>query len=408
MQSSSQLKQIFHIENKELSETEKIIKRQTRLIDLAGFEVPTTELFSFQFDPEVIGKRNCENLIGSVEIPVGMVGPVKAYPDSSNAEYEIYIPLATTEGALVASTARGCKAITQSGGAHLVIQNNGMTRAPVFVCKTGSQAQQFANWLGQSNQIHKIKQLTEQTSNHLTYISHKSFIRGRHVYTRFNFDTDQAMGMNMVTIALQAALSKIIKKSPVPVTLLSISGNLCTDKKDSTINTLLGRGWWVQAEVMLPYSVLLQVLKVGKVAVPKLIATHVAKNLVGSNLAGSHSQSMQAANIIAAFFAATGQDIAHVGEASQAFTSFEQEQDGIYASVTLPDLPLGTVGGGTGLPAQAQARSLITPHQAVTPRTLAAAVAVAVLAAEISGMAALFTQTLAQAHQKLGRSAKAK
>jgi hydroxymethylglutaryl-CoA reductase (NADPH) len=405
-QSATQKEQIFWRQNQ---------IRAVLSVDANNF----SSLFDYTLDAEQVAAKNCENMIGSVEIPVGLAGPVLvSQVHSSTAKnqfptHELYIPLATTEGALVASTSRGCKAITQSGGAAVMLKNNGMTRAPVFACQSGVQAEEFGEWLAQPAQQTMLKTLSEQTSNYLTYLKHESYVRGKQLYTRFYFDTDEAMGMNMVTIALQHALAKMLdmyhqSENHAQVRLVSISGNVCADKKSSYINTLLGRGRWLQAEVVIPTAVLSEVLKIQDESVESIVQAHVAKNLVGSNVAGSFAQNMQAANVVAAFYAATGQDVAHVVDSSMAFTSVEKVDAGLYVSVTLPNIIIGSVGGGTYLPAQKQAQQIIRPHlpasHHISADQLAISLGVGVLAAEISGLAALATNTLAQAHASLARS----
>ncbi|MBD3250825.1 MAG: 3-hydroxy-3-methylglutaryl-CoA reductase [Candidatus Pacebacteria bacterium] len=380
------------------------------------------------FDQAEVGSKNCENLIGSVEVPVGLAGPVRARlvgqefrEQHQKQEVEFFLPLATTEGALVASVNRGCKAINHGQEAMVFVERVGMTRAPVFELEDGRAAQEFSAWIKQN--FREIKQLCQQTSNHLKLVSHQTWIRGRLVFVRFVFDTDQAMGMNMVTIALKHAWQQKISQFE-QVRLVSISGNLCADKKPALVNKLLGRGWSVQAEVKLSEKVVKSILKTTPL---DLIKAHQVKNLIGSNLAGSFSQNMHVANMVAALFLATGQDMAHIVEASQADltvewlkfktgqpiqATFQKEKkqtktekninNDLYISLNLPNLNLGVVGGGTGLPAFSQARNLIS-GQEITSSQLAAAVGLAALAGEISGLAALSSQQLASAHQQLAR-----
>ncbi len=377
----------FHVSDPELSEVAKLQERQARAC--AQVDGKFSHLFDVSLDPEVIGKKNCENFIGSVEVPVGVAGPVTA-----NSK-EIILPLATTEGALVASIQRGCKAINLAGGAQILTEKKGISRAPVFRCKNGAHAREFVQWLEKN--MSALKMHAESTSAHLKYLSHQTWIRGRHVYVRFVFDSDQAMGMNMVTIALQ----KMWEAMRFPdVELIALSSNVCADKKDSVVNRLYGRGFWVQAEVTLSEHIFSEVLHTNA---DELLAAHYAKNLVGSNVAGSFSQNMQVGNAVAALYLATGQDMAHVTEGSQASTTIERDGSDIYFAVTMPNIVIGVVGGGTWLPSQTETRQLMANGQQVTSELLATAVATAALAAEISGMSAVTTNTLAQAHQKLGR-----
>ncbi len=389
----------FRLKNSADSETAKLQQRQALLKQwrpsLSETSTEASNLFSPAFDPEIIGKKNCENLVGQIALPLGVAGPVRI--KGSVLDQEVVLPLATTEGALIASVSRGCKLLNQAGGSQVSVTKVGMTRAPVFLCRDGVAAQEFVEWL--ATQDSRLQELTEATSQHLHWLGYQAWVRGRYVFLRFRFDTEEAMGMNMVSIALQAALGTLLAEKP-EVRLISLSSNVCADKKDSVINRLLGRGYAVQAEVIIPESVLETVTTA---TTAQLLQAHHAKNLVGTNLAGSFSQNMQAANVVAALFAATGQDLAQVVDSSQVNTQMEAVDGGVYVAVNLPSLEVGTMGGGTSLPAQTQARELILSQGKITALQLAAVVGTAVLAGEISGLAALSTNTLACAHQQLGR-----
>lgn len=356
------------------------------------------ELFQVSSSLAAANQHNCENMVGAVQLPLGVAGPVRLELGANAVEY--MLPLATSEGALLASVSRGVKVINQLGGAQVQVANAGMTRAPVFAFADGRAAAAFAAYLQQADTQAQIKQITESTSKHLQFTGLHSFVRGRNVYVRFSFLTDEAMGMNMVTIALDQLWQQLLAAYP-GVKLVAISSNVCTDKKASVINQLLGRGYSAQAEVSLSAQVLGEILHTDAAS---MLCTHQLKNLQGSNLAGSLNHNMQFGNVVAAFYAATGQDLAHIVEASQGSTIVEPAADGLYMAVHLPNLPLGSVGGGTALPSQLAARSLISRETASpSAQTLAAVLAVGVLAAEISGLAALSDNTLAQAHQTLAR-----
>lgn len=357
------------------------------------------QLFSINKALSKANQCNCENMIGAVTLPVGLAGPVKVILEDSETEY--FVPLATSEGALVASVNRGLKAINQAGGAQVFVKNVGMTRAPVFAFENGKEAFAFATYLEEAKTLAEIKKITELSSDHLHFKNLQSFVRGRNVYVRFSFFTDQAMGMNMVTLALQKLWEEFLSNYQ-GIKMLALSSNVCTDKKSSFINQLLGRGYSAQAEVFLSEAILENILKTSSKA---LFKTHQSKNQIGSNLAGTFSNNMQFANVVAAFYMATGQDLAHITEASQGNTIVEEtEEKGLYFAVNLPDLPLGSVGGGTNLPAQKELRNLI--HQSnedLGSVQLVSILATGVLAAEISGLAALSSNSLAQAHQRLAR-----
>lgn len=356
------------------------------------------DLFNLHDLPlEVIGSKSCENLIGAVSLPVGCAGPVTF--EYNNASSEVYVPLATTEGALVASVNRGMKILRLAKTTKVLVEKRGISRAPVFRCTSGDDAQKLLQWL-EKNQPH-LKKLAESTSSHLTYLGQTSWIRGRHIYVRFSYDTDQAMGMNMATIATQK-ICEYLCKEVSDVQLISLSSNVCTDKKDSVMNMLYGRGYWVQAECVIPVSLVKDLLKVQPA---DLIQTHIQKNLIGSNVAGSLSQNAHVANVLAALYSATGQDLAHVVDGSRAALTIEKDRkDNIYVALTLPSVLVGTVGGGTYLPAQTQARKVIGHGKDVSSDFLAAVVGVSALAGEISLMASLTQHTLSSAHQTLGRS----
>lgn len=345
--------------------------------------------------------RNCENMVGAIAVPVGLAGPVVMHDGEDQSQSREYmLPLATTEGALIASVSRGVKSINANGGALSSAVQRGMSRAPAFVFPDGIQARKFTRYLDDLAVQAQIATISQTTSKHLRFISLQHFVRGRHVFVRFVFDPDQAMGMNMVTIAVDHIWQELLSRYP-NITMTALSGNVCTDKKIAAINQILGRGIQAQAEVFLSETSIESILGTSSQAI---LDTHYSKNILGSNVAGSLSQHMHFANVVAAFYIATGQDVAHVVEASQGSTVVEKTDQGLYVAVDLPTLPLGVVGGGTYLPTQSQARNLISRSGAqLSVLTLAQVLAVGVLAAEISGLAALSTHSLAQAHQTMAR-----
>ncbi len=388
----------LHIKNNDLPAQKKLEKRQAAIKSERG---DLQSLFNInKFDVGTVSQKNCENLIGSVEIPVGAAGPVKfelTIEGGEPAQREALIPLAATEGALIASVSRGCKALSQSK-LRVFVDSAGMTRAPVFRFGSHAQALQFVKWLEEKKTFKKIKDASEETSNHLKLNKYQTWIVGRAVYVRFSFDTDQAMGMNMVTLALKHVWDKVVKNY-AQVELVSISGNMCADKKQAAVNRLLGRGYEVQAEAFLSNDILNQILDV---SADRFLKTHYWKNEVGSRLAGAEVSNMHAANMAAAVFLATGQDMAHMVEAAQTDLIVEPEGDGLYAAVRMPNVNVGVVGGGTYLPAFKEARQLIF-NQEIGAEELAGVVGAAVLAGELSGLAALASNSLAKAHQELAR-----
>lgn len=363
--------------------------------------------------PVSVGDTNCENFIGSVEIPVGVAGPVVADtcylkrndPAINYQKKEYIFPLATSEAALVASVNRGSKALAHSM-TSTIVRKIGISRSVAIECSSTKTVFSFLDFF--KNNLSKFVSYCQTESTHLTFISYDWWNRGRIVYIRFVFDTQEAMGMNMITIALQHGFDQFLKDVPKSLSdqikLSTISANVCTDKKDAQINRLFGRGYVVSTETLIPRKVVKKILHTTP---EELVRVHTIKNLIGSNIAGSASQNMQVANVVAAFFLATGQDCAHAVSGSEASVSFELDQQtgkkvpDLYVSLTMPHVCVGTVGGGTHFLKQSQARSLILNDEQISACDLAAAVSLASLCAEISGLAALTTGTLAKAHHLL-------
>ena len=340
--------------------------------------------------------HNIENMIGCVQIPVGVAGPLPVNGTKTSGTY--YIPLATTEGALVASINRGCRAISEAGGADVRIFSDGMTRAPVFSARDIPHAAEAAAWI--DNHFTELKNAAESTTSHGKLTGVRVFTAGTSVYVRMVFDTGLSMGMNMATIAAEAASAVIVDHTGLRI--VASSGNLCCDKKPAAVNLIEGRGKTISAGVFLPSSVLKNVLKTDAKTMAEL---KLRKNMEGSARAGTLGCNAHAANILAAIFIATGQDPAHVVEGSSCMTTADLREDGIYIAVTIPALQTGVLGGGTELPCQRESLDLLgcggkTDGDA---EKFAEIVASAVLAGEISLLAALGSGTLGSSHTKLAR-----
>ena len=347
----------------------------------------------FSFTEEQAVGRNIENLIGATQIPLGIAGPL-AIKNSNSKIKNYYIPLATTEGALVASISRGCKAMTEAGGAGVVIEDVGQTRGPVLKVEGLEHGIQAKNWI--ENNFKLLAQTTQQTSSHLKLLKTLVEMVGRNLFVRFQYSTTDAMGMNMVTIASEKAVKLIEQETAAEC--ISLAGNFDIDKKPAWLNFIEGRGKKVWAEASLDKKVVKEVLK----TTPQKIAEVVyRKNQLGSIMAGSLGFNAHYANIIAALFIATGQDPAHVVEGSLGVTTAEVLDNGdLYFSIYLPSLVVGTVGGGTHLPTQQEAISLMNVRDVLEYSQVVGA---CVLAGELSLIASLAEGTLAKAHQKLGR-----
>lgn len=350
---------------------------------------------SFTLDEAVASTRNCENMIGVAQVPMGVAGPLLL----RSTIYDLrsyYLPLATTEGALVASVNRGCKAITESGGASVLVVRVGATRGPVFKVKDMEENSRLYDFV--MSHTAKFNQIAKTTSGHISLTNVETNSVGLYRFVRFTFDTQDAMGLNMATIATDAIVRFIEKQTRTQC--ISLSGNYCVDKKPSWMNVTHGRGFEVWAEAVLTGEVVRNILKTTPEAVYK---TWLAKCMIGSAMSGSMGFNAQYANVIAALFIAAGQDPAHVVEGSLGITTCEVVKNGLYISVYLPDLMVGTVGGGTGLATQQEVLKIIGVSYS---QKFAEVIAGAVLAGEISLLASLAEGSLSRAHKALARGGK--
>lgn len=342
--------------------------------------------------------QNCENIVGYLPIPVGIAGPVIL-----NGE-EVALPMATTEGALVASTHRGARAINLSGGCKVVVLKEGMTRAPVVEVDSLEEAVQLYEFC--EKQFNVLKTAFESTTRFGKLLSIKCAISGRRVHMRFTAFTGDAMGMNMITKGCDKAL-EVLKQHVPNMRVLALSGNFCTDKKPSAVNWIEGRGKSVIAEAVIKADVVEKTLKC---TVDSIAALNVTKNLTGSALAGSVGGfNAHAANMVAAMFLATGQDPAQVVESATCLTSMEKVGKDLLISVTMPSIEVGAVGGGTGLPAQRAMLNLVKSGGACEEKAganasqIARIIAAGVLCGELSLMSGLAAGHLLSAHMKLNR-----
>ncbi len=350
----------------------------------------------FSFDEHLTVGRNIENLIGATHVPLGVAGPISLKGDPA----EHYIPLATTEGALVASISRGCKAISECGGAQVIVDDVGITRGPVFKTTGIKQSHALAEWV--KNNFSSLAAASESTSKYLKLIKIEPAIVGVNVYLRFYFDTTDAMGMNMATIASEKAAELIEQETGAKC--ITLAGNYDIDKKPAWLNFSDGRGKRSWAEVLLKKEVIESVLKTSAEKMSEIV---YRKCLLGSAMAGSMGFNAHYANVVAAIFIATGQDIAHVVEAASGITTAELTPEGdLLFSIYIPSLQLGTVGGGTWLPSQQESLKILGVSGTGKVKKFTELVLSAVLAGEISLIASQAEGSLARAHRKHGRNGK--
>lgn len=381
----------------DVNEASKIRRRYLEEI----LDLKIQKIGEYTIDLNLTYKKNIENAIGCVQIPVGIAGPLLI-----NGEYakgSFYIPLATSEGALVASVNRGCSILSLSGGVNAKVIDDKMTRAPLFKVKDSRRGLELIEWV--NTHFEELKKVFESGSRHLKLKTIKPWLIGNNLWLRIEAETGDAMGMNMVTIASDRFARYIIEHNE-DVSLIALSGNLCTDKKPGTMNWLLGRGKSVIAEAFIQENLLKEKLRVSSKEIEEV---NYRKNILGSAFVHSYGLNAHVANIVAAIFLATGQDAAQITESSMAITHAESREDGLYISVYLPSLEIGTVGGGTHLPTQREALRILSCEGSGNPpgsnaKKLAEIIAAACLAGEISLLSALASNELAKAHEKLGRA----
>jgi hydroxymethylglutaryl-CoA reductase (NADPH) len=384
-----------------LHEIEKFTENVGEAVDIRrGFaeKISNTNLkhlSNYSLNLEEALKRNIENPIGTVQIPVGLAGPLKLRGEHADGDF--YVPLATSEGALVASVNRGFSVISEVGGATVRISGDKMTRAPVIKTSSIVESIKIKEWIGEH--FRELKKAAEVTTRHGKLLKiDPVIVVGRYLYPRFVFTTGDSMGMNMVTIATEAALNLLTHKTGAHVAALS--SNVCVDKKPSSLNMIEGRGKSLVAEIVIPRRLVEKKLKTTPEAI---VEVNTAKNLIGSAIAGSMGFNAHYANMIGAIFLATGQDEAHVVEGSLGITTAEMEDGDLYFSVTLPDVPLATVGGGTRLETARECLEIMGVSGSGKVGKFAEIVAGTVLAGELSLMGALAAGHLARAHKELGR-----
>ncbi|MEN8162816.1 MAG: hydroxymethylglutaryl-CoA reductase [Acidobacteriota bacterium] len=372
---------------------EIIAKRQEFVREYTGAD--PKNIFSYSFDPKVTN-GNVESFTGVAQIPIGFAGPIKINGEHATGEY--LVPLATTEGTLVASYNRGIKVMNLSGGVTCTVSDDRMQRAPVFVFDSAREARDFRTWV--YNHMNEIRQAAEATSSVAKLLEIDIFLANKFAYLRFNFGTGDAAGQNMVGRATFAACSWMLDNLD-NVRSFFLESNLATDKKHSQINLMRTRGKRVTAEVVIPREVLVQHMRVE----PATIHYQAGVSNVGSMLSGANNNGCHSPNGITAMFIATGQDVANVAESSSAIVYTElTPEGGLYISITIPSLIVATFGGGTGLPTQNECLEILGCKGRDKVKKLAEIIGGVVLAGEISLASAICSLDWVSSHEKYGRN----
>jgi hydroxymethylglutaryl-CoA reductase (NADPH) len=349
----------------------------------------------YSLDPSTL-PGNVENFFGVAQVPMGLAGPLLV--DGEHARGEFFVPLATTEGTLVASYNRGMKLCRAAGGITTTILDDKMQRAPVFSFAGAREARDFAGWL--DAHFEEIAAAAQATTSSGRLLEIQQFPVSRLLYTRFNYSTGDAAGQNMTGKATFAACAWIKQHYPGEVHFL-LEGQFATDKKTSVVNMLHTRGKRVVAEITLPAALVEEQMHV---STEKLYAARM-KGQLGAIMSVTNNNGNHSANGLTAMFIATGQDVANIAESSALYGFSELLPNGdFYASVTLPSLIVATYGGGTGLATQRESLELLGCYGTGKVRKLAEIMAATVLAGELSLGSAVVAEEWVQAHDDLGRN----
>lgn len=352
-------------------------------------------------DPQTVAemesyRRNIENFIGTVKVPVGIAGPLRVNGLFAQGDY--YVPLATTEAALVASYSRGAQLLTAAGGCTALLLNEGVSRAPGFAFRNLAEVGKFLVWAIAHQEEFKLA--AEATTHYGKLTDFRMTVEGNHVYLDFQFSTGDAAGQNMVTIATQAICDYIHENAPIQPEYYFVEANLSGDKKASAQSFLSVRGKKVTAEVTLPEAQVQKHLH----ATPTQMVNYWRMSAIGGTLTGTIGVQGHYANGLAALYLACGQDVACVAESAVGVTRFEVTDAGaLYAAVTLPNLIVGTVGGGTGLPSQHACLDILGLAGAGNAKAFAEVCAGLLLAGELSIIGALASGEFTRSHQRLAR-----
>ncbi|MFT4885272.1 MAG: hydroxymethylglutaryl-CoA reductase (NADPH) [Natronomonas sp.] len=373
---------------------EAIAERHEWLEEETGVELEHVPEYSFDSS---MGQGNVENFVGVAQMPLGIAGPVKVNGEQAEGYYPI--PLATTEGTLVASYSRGMKAINMNGGAKTTVADDRMNRAPVFVFEDARNARDFRDWVG--DHFETIKEEAEETSSVAELIEVEDYLTNNFAHLRFSYRTGDAAGQNMVGKATFAACNWILQEYPGYVENFYLEGNFGTDKKASKVNDLMTRGKRVTAEVTLDRETCIHHLG----AEPESLAHHGKIATIGSFFSGANTNGAHPANGLASLFIATGQDEANVAESSAAILNTTLlDDESLHISVTIPSLIVATYGGGTGMATQRECLEMIDCKGPGNVNKLAEIAAATVLAGEISLGAAISASDWVTSHESLGRN----
>ena len=379
--------------------SQEACNQRVALIERMGVAIPNLVGRGTAPEPESL-RGNIEQYIGMTQIPTGLIGPIRVNGVHAHGDY--YVPLATTEGTLVASYHRGARIVSRAGGVSAVVTAEQVQRAPGFVLPTLADAAVFAAWA--TSQFEQFRGIAATRTSHGRLLDLHAHIEGNHVYLIFAFHTADAAGQNMVTICTDAICQAILEQTPIQPSAWFLEANMSGDKKATVLSFLATRGRHVITEVTLPAKLVKRSLH----TTPERMAQYWSMSFVGGAATGSIGVSGHVANGIAALYTACGQDIASVSESSVGITRLERTDAGdLYCALTLPNLLVGTVGGGTRMPTARECLRIMRCEGSVEGKEQSAKFAeicaAVCLAGEISIIGAMCAGHFAEAHRLLGR-----
>lgn len=338
---------------------------------------------------------NIENYIGTVKVPVGVVGPLRV--NGINAAGDYFVPLATTEAALIASYARGADITSRVGGISSAVVSEGVLRTPAFGFANMVESGGFISWVAENAE--KLKVAAEATTRFGKLVAIEPFMDSDTVFLICRYTTGDAAGQNMVTVATQAMCTYIVQNPPIKPKHWFVEANFSGDKKASYLGLHTGRGRKVTASVTIPNAIIRRFLHTE----PEALFAYGRVAGLGAVLSGQLGAQAHYANGLAALYIATGQDAACVAESAIGFTRMEPRDDAIFFSATMPNILVGSVGGGTALPSQNAGLAIMGLQGAGKAAALAEVTAALCLCGEISIIAAMAAGHFARAHEKLAR-----
>lgn len=342
------------------------------------------------FTPDEV-RTNIENLVGAVHVPLGVAGPIRVNGEHAKGSY--YVPFATTEGTLVSTYQAGMRAITEAGGANAYVLGDSLDITPCFMLTGARDAISFSQWLNEH--LDELREVAAQTTAHGRLVDVHTHVFGRRVFARFVFTTGDAMGMNMVNLAVDQICRHAIQTTDCERYYLRC--NYSSDKKPAAINLFRPYGKEVAIDFRLPASVVKTYLGVS----PGDLLDFVATGRLGAMQAGALGMNAHLANGLAAIYIACGQDVAQVVNASIGFSDAELvDDDELYVFARLPNLVVGTVGGGTSLPTQSECLALLDCRGDGTAARFAEIVAATVVGGELAIAAALANGRFIEAHRQ--------